>query len=360
MLRTLRKHTKVIMIIVILFFVASCFAGYGLYVRGGRGGDGDGMRDYPVAEIDGRAVMRSELERGVARISEQYSNVTDEDMPQLRREVIDSIVLEGELEKEIKAKKIEATGAEIDEAYKSMMDSYPTREEFFAYMQRSGTTERQVKDDIASRIRMQKLLDSLGDEIVIEDSEVSDFYDLMKDVLYKQPAGTKANIATFRSAEAAEAARNAIASGASWDEEIEKHRTDVEMSTPYDHPIILTEQMLSGELAAIKDLPVDQVSQVEDANAPFVYIAINRGHEDERVLSFDEVRDNVRTTIRSQKLQVELQKFFDELRARANVTILDAEIFPSEAEPEAESSDAAEEQAETSEESTGQTQEEAE
>ena len=61
MLRTLRNHTKVIMIIVILFFVASCFAGYGLYVRGG--GEGEGMRDYPVAEIDGREVMRSALEQ---------------------------------------------------------------------------------------------------------------------------------------------------------------------------------------------------------------------------------------------------------------------------------------------------------
>ncbi len=52
MLRTLRKHTKVIMIIVILFFVASCFAGYGLYVRGGR--NSEGMRDYPVAELRAR------------------------------------------------------------------------------------------------------------------------------------------------------------------------------------------------------------------------------------------------------------------------------------------------------------------
>ena len=66
MLRTMRNYTKVIMIIVILFFVASCFAGYGLYSRGNRGG-GDGMRDYPVAEVNGRKVLRSELERARRR-----------------------------------------------------------------------------------------------------------------------------------------------------------------------------------------------------------------------------------------------------------------------------------------------------
>ena len=91
MLRTLRNHTKVIMIIVILFFVASCFAGYGLYVRGG--GEGEGMRDYPVAEIDGREVMRSALEQGAARLSEQYgaANITSADIPLIRKAVIDNM-----------------------------------------------------------------------------------------------------------------------------------------------------------------------------------------------------------------------------------------------------------------------------
>ena len=302
MLRTLRNHTKVIMIIVILFFVASCFAGYGLYVRGG--GEGEGMRDYPVAEIDGREVMRSALEQGAARLSEQYgaANITSADIPLIRKAVIDNMAVDAELEKEIKTRKIEAPSAEIDEAYKRMMDSYPTREEFFAYMQRSGITEKQMKDDIARQIRMQKLMESLGENVKVEDKEVTAFYDATKDFLYKQPAGIKANIATFRKQESAEAAQKAIAAGGKWDEVIEKYRADVEMATPYDHPVILTDQMLQNELAVVKDLPLNKISPVDD----------------------------VRATIRNQKLQAEQQKFFEELRARADVKILDPEIFPSE------------------------------
>lgn len=330
MLRTLRNHTKVIMIIVILFFVASCFAGYGLYVRGG--GQGEGMRDYPVAEIDGREVMRSALEQGAARLSEQYgaANITSADIPLIRKAVIDNMAVDAELEKEIKTRKIEAPSAEIDEAYKRMMDSYPTREEFFAYMQRSGITEKQMKDDIARQIRMQKLMESLGENVKVEDKEVTAFYDATKDFLYKQPAGVKANLATFRRQESAEAAQKAIAAGGKWDEVIEKYRADVEMATPYDHPVILTDQMLQNELAVVKELPLNKISPVEKANDPFVFIAINRGREAERVLPFNEVSGDVRATIRNQKLQAEQQKFFEELRARADVKILDPEIFPSE------------------------------
>lgn len=347
MIRTLRKYTKVILIIVILFFVASCFAGYGLYVRGGAR-QGEGMRDYPVAEIDGRKVMRSALEQGAARLSERYgSNITSSDVPMIRKAVIDNMAVDAELEKEIKMRKIEAPESEIDEAYKRMMDSYPTREEFFAYMQRSGITEKQMKDDIARQLRMQKLMESLGEKVTVEDKEVKAFYDATKDFLYKQPAGIKANVATFRKRESAEAAQKAIAAGGKWDEEIEKHRPDVEMATPYEHPVILTDQMLQSELAVVKDLPLNEISPVEKANDPFVFIAINRGHEAERVLPFDEVSGDVRATVRSQKMQAEQGKFFDELRARADVKILDAEIFPSEKAAEPASADVTAPAAET-------------
>ena len=346
MLRTLRNHTKVIMIIVILFFVASCFAGYGLYVRGG--GNGEGMRDYPVAEIDGREVMRSALEQGAARLSDQFgANVTSADIPQIRQAVIDNMAVDAELEKEIKTRKIEAPAAEIDEAYKNMMDSYPTREEFFAYMQRTGTTEKQVKDDIARQLRMQKLMESLGENVKVEDKEVTAFYDATKDFLYKQPAGVKANIATFRKQESAAAAQKEIAAGGKWDEVIEKYRADVEMATPYDHPVILTDQMLQNELAAVKNLPVNKISPVEKANDPFVFIAINRGREAERVLPFSEVSGDVRATIHNQKMQAEQQKFFTELLERADVKILDPSIFPQEKPAAAVSADVTAPAAET-------------
>ena len=128
---------------------------------------------------------------------------------------------------------------------------------------------------------------------------------------------------------------------------IEKYRADVEMETPYDHPVILTDQMLQNELAVVKNLPLNKISPVEKANDPFVFIAINRGREAERVLPFSEVSGDVRATIRNQKLQAEQQKFFEELRARADVKILDPEIFPSEKAAQPASADVTAPAAET-------------
>lgn len=334
MLRTMRNHTKTIMIIVILFFIASCFAGYGLYVRGG-GGKGEGMRDYAVARINGHDVMRSELERGTASLAEQLGrDVAPEDIPQIRKSAIDNMAVDAEIEKEIQNRKIEAASQEIDEAYRRMMDSYPTREEFLAYMKRSGVTEKQMKENISRQIRVQKLMESVGEGITVEDGEVSAFYDATKNFLYKQPAGIKADIASFRKEESAEAARKEIAEGGKWDEVMEKYRADIETATPHDKPALLTDQMLQKELAFIKDLPVGEISPVKKANPPFAFIAISRGREAERMLSFDEVKEDVRESIRVQKMQEKQQQFYDELLARADIKILDPEIFPQEKAPE--------------------------
>ncbi|MDO5116628.1 MAG: SurA N-terminal domain-containing protein [Synergistaceae bacterium] len=323
----MRNHTKTIMIIVILLFVASCFAGYGLYSGGGE----EGTRDYPVAEVDGRQIMRSELERGAARLSEQYgSQIVSDDVPQIRKAVLEGMVIQAELEKEIASRKIDVSNDEINAAYTNIMDSYPTREEFLSSIERSGVTEKQIKDDIRRQIQMQKMMETLAQGVSVDSKEVSAFYDAARELLYKQPAGVMVNIATFKNRESAEAAQKAIAAGAKWDAEMEKYKADIEMATSYDTPMLFTEQMMQGELETLKDYPMNKITPVEKAGEQFSYIAIKRRNEAERVLSFNEVSGDVSSRIRNQKMQEEQQKFYGELLARAEVKILDTSIFPAE------------------------------
>ncbi|MEG1602792.1 MAG: SurA N-terminal domain-containing protein [Cloacibacillus sp.] len=331
MLRAMRSYTRVIMIIVILFFVASCFAGYGLYVRGNRGGNGEGRQDYPVATIDGKNIMRSELEKGASRMSEQYgSNVTSADAPQIRRAVLDGMTIQAELGKEIENRNIDVAKDEIEETYKKIMDQYPTREEFMAYMQRSGITEKQMKDDIKKQLQMDKVLKSLEADIKVDEKEVRAFYDTAKNFLYKQPAGISVNIATFKDKAAAEAARKAIAAGGNWDAEMAKYKNDIEMSTPYDQPTVLADQQLQKELAMLKDYPMNKVTPVQSAGDKFSYIAIKRTKTAERVIPFNSVSADVKATITNQKMQEAQQKFYETLLKRADVKVLDASIFPAD------------------------------
>ena len=230
--------------------------------------------------------------------------------------------------KEIKSRKIDVTEDEIEEAYKNIMDSYPRGKEFKAYMERSGITEKQIKDDLKKQISQKKIMDALAAEINVPDDEARKFYDSTKTFIYKQPAGFKVNIATFRSNEAAKAAQKSLEGGENWDKVLESHKSDVMSSTPYDKPVLITEQMMSDSLAAIKDLPLNKVSPVIQVTGSESYIAIKRSKEAEKQLSYEEVSADVVAMIRNQKAQEKQQQFYEELLKRAKIKILDPSIFP--------------------------------
>lgn len=340
MLRYLRSHVKAIMITVIVLFVVSIFAGYGLYGRSGKGSDG--KRDYAVAEINGKDVMRSDIERGTMQLAEQLGSereVTSADIPFMRKAILDSTAIEAELEKEIKSRNIEVTQKEIDENYTKIMDSYPTREEFKAFMERSGITEAEVKSDIKKQISQKKMMDALSEEINVPEDEARKFYDSAKTFLYKQPAGFKVNIATFKSNEAARLAQKSIEGGEGWDKVMEEHKTDIMSSTPYDKPVLITEQMMVDSLAALKDLPLNKVSPVMPVTSNDSYLAIKRNKEAEKQLSYNEVSADVVAMIKNQKAQGKQQEFYNELLSRATIKILDPQIFPAPVSAEVKSED---------------------
>ena len=338
MLRHMRTHVKAIMITVIVLFVASCFAGYGMYSRSGNKRSGEGITDYPVAEAGGRSVMRSEIENGIGRVAEQYGvkEVTSKDLPLFRQSVLDGIVIQNEITKEIKAKKISVNKDEIDAEYIKMMDQYPTREEFMANLQRVGMTEKQVKEDIKKQMSEQKLLESIVTDVAVTDEEAHAFYDSTKSFLYKQQAGAKANVATFKNNEAAKLAQKALAEGAAWDKIMDEHKADIDSSTPYASPIVITDQMTtqSPSLAKVKELKDGEVSAVIPVGTTASILAVGRGKSQERVLSYSEVSKDVTEAIKNQKTQQKQNEYFRTLRERAVVKILDATIFPEEPKKE--------------------------
>ena len=340
MLKYLRSRVKVIMIIVIVLFVASCFAGYGLYARSGK--SSDGQRDYAVAEVNGKNVMRSDIEKGTMQLAEQLGSqkeVTSADIPFMRKAILDSTAIEAELEKEIKSRNIEVTEDEINENFTKVMDSYPTREEFKAFIERSGITEVQIKSDIKKQISQKKVMDALAGEINVPDDEARKFYDSAKTFIYKQPAGFKVNIATFRSNEAAKLAQKSIEGGEGWDKVMDQHKADIMTSTPYDKPALITEQMMVDSLAPLKDLPLNKVSPVMPVTSSDSYVAIKRSKEAAKQLSYNEVSADVVAMIRNQKAQEKQQEFYEELLSRAKVKILDPEIFPAPVSDDVKSDD---------------------
>ena len=96
MFKKLRTQMKVIMIIVVVAFLLSTLLMYEGRSRRTPRVNADGtMSDYEVAQVNGRAVMRSELENRLRQYAANSNqrDITSRDMPRLYQTVLDQYTL---------------------------------------------------------------------------------------------------------------------------------------------------------------------------------------------------------------------------------------------------------------------------
>jgi len=327
----LRTQVKWIMAAIVVVFVLSIFLMYGP-----GGGRGTGSKDYAVAEVDGNRIMRSQIESGLAEMAEQAQNtqITSEDLPFLRQNVLDSIIIETALKKEAKEKNIKVTDEEVQKIITQIESQFPTKEAFMQYMEQSGINEKKMKQDVTDRLAQQKVLESVAGDVVVSDDEVLKFYESTKDLFFRRPAGYNVNFASFGTKEQAQKAREQLVAGAQWDKVLEGLSSDVRNSTPYGKPTFVAEKDLTGEMKVLLNLPVGKPSPVLSVTSEDILLVMKRSKSPERVLALSEVKDEIQKMLKAQRERELQQKFFQELKAKTPVKILDASIFPAPKSPE--------------------------
>lgn len=331
LMNKLRTQVKWIMAAIVVVFVLSIFLMYGP-----GGGKGSGTKDYAVAEVDGKKIMRSQIEAGLAEMADQAQNgqVTSEDIPLLRQNVLDGIMLETALKKEAEQKDIKVSDEEVQKVITQIESQFPTKEAFMQYMEQSGIDEKKMKQDITDRLAQQKVLETVTGNVVVSDDEVQKFYESTKDLFFRRPAGFNVNFASFGTKEKAQKARQQFVSGIQWNKVLEGLSSDVKNSTPYEKPTFIAEKDLTGEMKVLLNLPIGKLSPLISVSSEDVLLVLKRDKSPERVLSLSEVKEEIQKMLKAQKERELQQKFFQELKAKTPVKILDASIFPAPKAPE--------------------------
>jgi hypothetical protein len=331
MMRYLRKNVKSIMMVVVVLFIVSCFAGYGMYNSGGSTESGEGIADYDVAVVGGERIRRSRVEtemfQMIRNLGPQGQSISEDDYPSLRTAVLDQIAIASEMDKEISARNITATDDEVSSAIKEIESSFPTREIYFQELERAGLDEKKLSDTIRIELSRQKLFEQVTAPVSTDESELKSFYDMMKAYYFQKPEGFNVNLAHFSSEEPAMRVRSAIEGGASWDDAMEAESGDVLNQTPFDSPVLIPTDQFIGEAESLKDLPLDKISDVTMLTSDDFMLVVKRSKEEAGTADFDEVSADIEQMILGQKRQGLQSQFLQELRAQAEIQILDETIF---------------------------------
>ena len=346
MMDYLRNHMKGIMLIIVIAFLASTFLMYersGTRRSPGRNPDGT-MTDYEVAQINGRSLMRSELERRLRNYLENYAsrNAVSLDMPAIYQAVLDQAVLESQLAKEVQEKGIRVSDAEADAAMKEYADTYyPTRETFYQYLAQSGIKIEDYKKNLAQQIATQQLIRSEIGEIEISQDRAVEFYDSMKNLIYTKPEGFMIQLANFKKSEAAENLRSRILSGDKWTEIVSNDElSSADLVRITREPVFLSATALNtGYLSPLASLDVGEISKVFEISSSDFAVGVKTEKVPETITPYDEVSKDIMQLLRQQEERRKLSDYEAALMSRAQLVINDTSLFAKTTAPETETSE---------------------
>lgn len=318
------------MISVIVVFVVTTFWGYGSYSSRSGGARTPGQ-DYAVAEIDGRTVMRSQLDQGVLELAERSSSTKDikeAEVVALRRSVLDNIAIAGQFEKELTRSHIEVSDEEVTNAVKEVENQFPTKEAYQEYLEQSGATEKQIRAQLREDLARRKLLENATAGVALSGDEDIKTYDALKALIFTRRPSVGVQMASFLSLDRADAALARMRGGESWDVVLGDFSGDLRERTSGDETISFSESEVPPEIwASVASADDGALLGPVSLESQDHYILRRVFSAPGGVLSFDAVSADVREMVLSQKRRSAQESFLQELRGRADVKILDEALF---------------------------------
>ena len=324
------------MLFIVIVFVGSCFFMSGGSDRSGSAAQspesvsGDVVVDHDVAIIDGERISLSRLELEVAQFIRAMgleASAASADFPAFRTTIIDRMATLKELDKEITNRKITASKEEIDAAIEEIESSFPTREIYLQQLQGAGITEAELRQSVEENVKRAKVMEEVTMTVSTDETERRNYYEMTKEYSFQKPEGFMMDIAHFSTEEAAETARAGLSSGKSWDDVIAAASGDVIDSSNSENRMFIPSAQLINEAEFLKTLSMDIPSKVIAFTSDDHMIAVKRTKEEAGIAAFDEVSSDIEQTLLGQKRMSLQSRFMQELRARANVEILDQELF---------------------------------
>ena len=336
MMKFLRTQMKWIMALIVIAFLLSTFFMYeGRTTRRTPGRNADGtMADYEVAKINGRSLMRSELEQRLRNyLSNQGSRSAESlDMPAIYRAVLEETVLESQLAKEVEESGIRVTDSEADQAMKAYADRYyATRETFYQALANSGIKVDDYKRQLARQMATEQLIRNAIGEIVISDDQATEFYETMKALIYSRPEGFMVHMSDFHNKEAAENFRAKLLNGESWDVIVSSDvLNSKDLINITKSPVFLPSSALnSGALSVMGSLDVGQPSEGFSVSSSDYAVGLKTSHVEETVTPYDQLSADIKTLLTNQEQRKRLTDYEEKLRNKAQLVINDEELFKS-------------------------------
>ncbi|HBD07192.1 MAG TPA: peptidylprolyl isomerase [Syntrophobacteraceae bacterium] len=289
-----------------------------------------------AATVNGVGITEAEVQKETDRFKRQATaagqQISPDQMKELRKEVLDSLVSREVVYQESQRRGLKASEKEIDEKIGDLKKGFPSEAEYQAVLQRMNVTEAELRKQVSRQLAMKKLIDqTIAPEVTVTDAEVKKYYDEHPED-FKMPEQVRAShILKKADAKASEADKakakkeltdlqQRLKKGEDF-AELAKQSSDCP-SAPRggDLGFFPRGQMVPAFEEKAFALKPGELSDIVETQFGYHLIKVT-DKKAPGTLTFEESKDRVAQYLKQEKTTDQVSKFIDGLKSKADVKI---------------------------------------
>lgn len=280
--------------------------------------------DSVVARVNGVALTFKDLDDEVDRLVPRitfHRNVYGEKRKRYYKQALEELInRELEYQEALKLGR-KPDKDKVDDEMKQMRNRYKSKEEFKAFLERTGMTEEKLQAQVEKEILIQDVLQKIVTEPSrMNDDELKDYYG-KNTSRFRQPESIKARMISTKDGKKAQEILSRIKSGEDFAVLATNMSEDAYRIKGGDIGYIHRGRILPEIEEVAFKLKAGQVSDLIKAENMW-YIVKVEDKKPERILSFEETRDKLKKEFEVKRAREIKEKWIADLRAKAKIEIL--------------------------------------
>lgn len=281
-----------------------------------------------VAMVNDEKISMDDFQMNIDMVKRSYDemgfSLEDDQMAELKKIILDSLIEKELLLQESSAKGIEIDPASIEAEIDKIRNDYPDESGFEEKLLEMGYTLDILKREIQTNLIIEALIEQeVASEIDVSDEKIASFYDTQIET-FKTPEQIRArHILVTQAAggrEKAEELRDKIQEGGDFQSLAKDHSECPSGQNGGDLGYFSRGQMVDAFEDAAFDLEVGAVSDVVETRFGYHIIKLE-DHQTAKTQSLESVKDRIKQEIRRQEVANRLQPYVDSLKQKYSVEI---------------------------------------
>lgn len=290
--------------------------------------------DEKVAVVNGVVIARiqfdKELKVHLERVSRQGRQTTDDQMEELKKDVLEGLIEREVLYQESQKAGIKIADQKVEDQVAAIKKRFPNEEEFKKALAGMGLTEEDVREQIQHGLAIRELIDQkVANKVVITDEETKAYYDANPQ-LFNQPEEVKASHILIKVEPTADDATKAAArkkveelqqklkDGGDFAELAKENSEGPSNARGGDLGYFKRGQMVKPFEDVAYSMKIDEVSDLVETRFGYHLIKVS-DKKPEQTLAYADVKDKIAQRLKQEKVEKDATLYVEDLKKGAKI-----------------------------------------